>query len=293
MIRTENSRSVLLIEGKWDCLYNRTMEPVKNPKLSELLREKKEIKSGNSERLPEVMNQIAEETAEHARFLAIIQHDDDAVETHEDGTAVFRKNSEIRFPLLQTNDGRTFYPAFTDWDALKQSPYGTEDVKTMVLSFDDYWAMLENQDAGLVINPYTDDLIFSKETLRRFHETKEIRRKGVTEHMVEKDTPVKIGEAAENPKELKDALRNCAERYRDIRTMWLKLMVKDDNEKSWLLIVDHRGERRPLFDALAEAAKGHLKDGMYLDMISHSDPFGKKAADGKPFYQKKTGLFGF
>ena len=111
--------------------------------------------------------------------------------------------------------------------------------------------------------------------------------------MVEKDTPVKIGDAAENPKELKDALRSCAERYRDIRTMWIKLMIKDDGERSWLLIVDHRGERKPLFDALGEAAKGHLKDGMYLDMISHSDPFGKKAAEGDPFYKRKTGLFGF
>ncbi len=96
---------------------------------------------------------------------------------------------------------------------------------------------------------------------------------------------------SENPKELKDALRICAEHYRDIKAMWLKLMVKDESENSWLLVVQHSGERKILFDALEETAR-HAGDHLPVDIVSLSDPIGKKSAEGNPFYQRKSGLFG-
>ncbi|MBE6128117.1 MAG: enhanced serine sensitivity protein SseB [Erysipelotrichaceae bacterium] len=267
------------------------MEPLTNPRLRELLDARKE-NSLNDSALQNVMNQIAEEVVERAKFLAVIQMDDSAVTHNEDGTATFNQGSTITVCTLSTSDGKVFFPAFTDWDAIAKSPYAKTEPKTLVVSFDDYWAMVKDTDAGMVINPGCDDLLFTKETLRRFHEVSEMKKNGVIEHTVEKDTPVQIGDPAENPKKLKDALRACAEHYREIRTMWLKLMVKE-GEKSWLLIVDHKGERKPLFEALAKAARPHLEN-MYIDMVSYSDPFGKKAADDNPFYvRKKTGLFGF
>lgn len=267
---------------------NRT-ELLQNPYLQELFAA---LASADGEERKTLMNQIAREFVEEARFLAIVQMDDDAVEQKDDNTVVFKEGAKISFVVITLPSGEVFYPAFSDWQQLGRSPWGNTEVKTLVLSFDDYWALIRDKDAGVVIDPYSNNLAFDKETMRRFHEIREMQQKGSTEHVVEKDTPVKIGDPAVEPVRLKKALEACALQHKEITAMWLKLMIKEE-EKSWLLIVDQSGERKPLFDALGRAAGSYLEDGMYLDMVPYSDSFGQQAASGQPFYRKKKSLFSF
>ena len=61
-----------------------------NPRLRELLDARK-ANSLDDSALNNVMNQIAEEVVERAKFLAVIQMDDGAVTHNDDGTATFNK----------------------------------------------------------------------------------------------------------------------------------------------------------------------------------------------------------
>jgi len=67
-------------------------------------------------------------------------------------------------------------------------------------------------------------------------------------------------------------------------------MVKE-NEKSYLLIVDFKGDRNSVFSAIANAAIPHIHNGMPVDMVPFTDKFGRDAATGEPFYRRKKGLF--
>lgn len=267
-------------------------EPVKNPVLSSLLKKYNETPAENREEKNNRINDVAAEFVENARLLLPVQIDEKFIEKTGPNAAVIKKDGRFNVTVLTAGDGTKYYPLFTDWQEIARCPDDMKkNIQTFIVSFDDLWALLQNIDAGAVINPFSDNLAFNKETLRRFHEHKELKTSGHTEHQVEKDTKVMLGDPAEDPKPLKDALRSTAENYPEIRNMWLKLMIKED-EKSWLLIVDHKGDKTPLFEALSKAAAGHLAKGMYIDMISYSDSFGKRAADGNPFYvRKKKGLF--
>ena len=89
-----------------------------------------------------------------------------------------------------------------------------------------------------------------------------------------------------------NAICRYAKNVKKINAIWLKLMVKD-GEQSFLLIVDSIGDEQTIYNGIAQAGQQYLPAGMYIDIISYEEPFGKNAATGKPFYKKKSSIFPF
>ena len=84
-----------------------------------------------------------------ARFLApvnILSPEEAAVSGGE-GTA-------IQFQLLPNQEGQPFFPAFTGWEELRKL-CGPKNQQTLLLSFDDYAAMIlrDNRGGGLCHRP--------------------------------------------------------------------------------------------------------------------------------------------
>ena len=258
-------------------------KPLENPVLQDLF-EKRQQAVNDQEEYAAIMTAIIQEAVEQAKFLSVIDVDEAFIEKHEDGTITFKEGGQITFRVLTGADGKTFYPAFTNWSALENNIWSNSTLQTLVLSFDDYWTLIQDKDAGMVIDPFTENIAFDKDTMRRFHEIKEMHANGSTRHTVDKDTPVQIGEPAEDPVELKNILSACAKTQEKIEAMWLKLMVRD-GEKSFLLIVDAPNEKE-IFDTLGKAAITHLGD-MYLDMICYDTELGHAADGTDPFYRKE------
>ena len=93
-----------------------------------------------------------------ARFLApvnILSPEEAAVSGGE-GTA-------IQFQLLPNQEGQPFFPAFTGWEELRKL-CGPKNQQTLLLSFDDYAAMIlrDNRGAGFVIDPFGCCLSFDR-----------------------------------------------------------------------------------------------------------------------------------
>lgn len=262
-------------------------KPLENPILSSMLVKLGEVKAqGNGARYNDCMNDIAREVALNARFLTVIGIDDSAVQDNGDGSAVFKKDSSIILESLTAADGKHFFPAFTDWNELRKSErYRNNNIKTLILSFDDYVALTQNNDYGLVINPFSDNVVFSKENIVHMKEVKDNSQKGVHKQVIEKDTTVKIGIPENYPHIMVDAIARRANYMPEVKAIWLKLMIKE-GEKSYLLIVDFVGDRQNIFGQLAEAGTPYLEPGMYIDMVPYNDEFGQSAASGEPFYKK-------
>ena len=256
-------------------------KPLENPKLKELFAEMSKVRS--EEEYAAVMNILANEIVHNAHFLSVVQLDREP-EDNGDGTATFGEETTIGFPMLATPDDKKFYPAFLDWEELGKWEAVCETTpKTLILGFDDYAAMILDQGNGdgLVLDPFGECLLLDRETLEQW---RGVKGAGKTEHRVEKDTTVRLGEPKEPPTALMGAMTAQAVGM-DVNTLWLRLMERD-GELSYLVVADFQGERSAVFDALAGAARPYL-GGVNLDMVPFAEAFGQQAADGvEPFYRR-------
>ena len=268
---------------KYDLITNEEQEewnvdqPVKNPRLAKLF----EIMSQN--RTVEIMNQVYQEIAEGARFLSVITLSEEPVR-QEDGSSVLKKESLMQFPLLATSEGKAFFPAFTDWAELGKWN-GMEEPKTLVLGFDDYAAMVMQNEtaAGIVINPFGPGMVLEREMLNHLKKVKGEKKSGFSRQVVEKDTQVMIANPSVYPEEMMESIRTHLQNEPGVSKVWLRMMIKQE-EKSYLLVVDYSGDRNEIFRGIANAAKPYLK-GMFLDMVPVTEPFGQQATEGiEPFY---------
>jgi hypothetical protein len=256
-------------------------KPLENPRLKRL------FEQWRQQRTDHLLNQVFEEIVTRAHFLSVIMLSEEP-KPSDDGTATFKQNAIMQFPMLTTQDGKSFYPAFTDWGELKKWQSITSPPKTLILSFDNYAAMVLQKEGaeGVVINPFGDNFLMNYQTLTHLKTQKDLNTKGVSQQVVTKETKVLLGEPKEYPTAMVTAISGYLKQQPKVRRAWLRLMIRD-NEQSYLLVVDFSGDKDVLFGAIAGAARPCLS-GMYIDMVPYQDSFGKDAAEGvKPFYESK------
>ena len=263
-------------------------KPVENPKLTALFAERAKAEATEK---ASWNDQIAKEIALNASLLAVIQMNPVPEGNRGQGGEIrLEKATTISFSGLTSSDGKTYLPVFTDWKELRKWPqYADQHVQTMILSFDDIAAIAAGK-SGAVVNPFSDDFRISPENIARMKQMKDIRSKGMAEFKVGKGTAIQLGVPADYPTEMVEAIREYAKGNSSIEAVWLKLMVQN-NEQSYLLVVDSTGDRKAAWKGIADAAMPHRRNGLFIDFVPLDDSFGKQAATGEPIYRRRHGLF--
>ena len=264
--------------------------PISNPKLRELLIRRNSISDPESAEMAECMNALLEELAENARFLAAADIPEEGIRREENGDVTILQNTVISFEGIDDTAGNHFLTGYTDWESLRKDPrHASGNVQTIILSFDDFYAMLKDDTAGLAVNPYGENYVMPRALMQHVREVKDMQENGHCDKVIQKDTQVKIGEPADYPTQMIAAISDAAKTDKRIKKIHLKLMVNGE-EKSYLLIVDYTGDRKEVFGLLADAGKPYLPKDMFLDIVSLNENSWQKVADNKPFYRKK--IFG-
>lgn len=201
------------------------------------------------------------------------------------GATTFPEGTTINFDLLFDEEKRCFIPAFTDWGELRKWRNAAGQ-QTLVMRLEDYGQMLEREEyAGVAINPYGQNLVLNRERISF------LTGKAMP-YTVEEETEVLVGDPADPPRALLDALSAHMRTQPAIRAAWLRLMLKN-GERSFLLVVDHDGDRRAVFDGIGRAGTAHLQPGEVIDLVPAGDEFGQSATrDATPFYRRREGLLG-
>lgn len=263
--------------------------PIENPKLKALLNKK--ANTPETEQL-DVLNEIFEEIAMNAYFLAVVDFGGTPIKNNPDGTKTLLKDTTISFAGLNLSNGTSWIPIFTDWEELRKwEPYKSGDVSTLIMSFDDVYSVAKGNSGNIVVNPFGDFLMMPSNLLNHIKQHKDAVTGKVQEQVIQKETKVRIGVPRDFPKQMTDAICAYVKNVKAINAIWLKLMMKGD-EQSFLLAVDADGDARNYFQGIADAAKPHLPKCMYLDMVPNNTELGTTASSGEPFYKRKRGLFG-
>lgn len=267
-------------------------KPVENPKLVELLDQRNHI-SPQNEDWDSLMNNILQYIAEEGTFLAVTHFDKSNVLNQGDGAFTIQKDTVIQFESLSTNDGKTYFPFYTDWKNLRENPnHSISEIETMILTFEDVYTF-SKRNTGAVLNPFSHNLLLDNSLLENMKKVLDERKNShISKIQIKQDTKVLLGEPKDYPITMVEAIQNYAKTNNNIKKIFLKLMVME-GKQSFLLIVDFKGDRTIIFDQLFKIAQPYIPKEMFLDLIPYSDEFGKNAADNKPFYElKKTGFLG-
>ena len=243
-------------------------------KTNENERLKKLLKKIDEDNSPELENEILEEIIMKANFLSYINSNE-----------LESTFGNINFNVLKTDDNKTYLPAFTDLEEL--SKWGIPaNMNTITLNFDDYAEIILDNDSidGLVINPFGDYYIISKEGLKELKEMKKERLK-INEIRIETNSKILISEPKHYPTIMMEAITNCCNDLGNINKAWL-LEMMTEKDKSWLLVLDFEGDKNYIFSKISQAARNYLGN-MYLDMLPYEDDFARNSVQNhKAFYTK-------
>ena len=243
-------------------------------KTNENERLKKLLKKIDEDNSPELDNEILEEIIMKVNFLSYINSNE-----------LESTFGNINFNVLKTDDNKTYLPAFTDLEEL--SKWGIPaNMNTITLNFDDYAEIILDNDSrdGLVINPFGDYYIISKEGLKELKEMKKERLK-VNEIKIESNSKVLISEPKHYPTMMMEAITNCCNDLGNINKAWL-LEMMTEKDKSWLLVLDFEGDKNYTFSKISQAARNYLGN-IYLDMLPYEDDFARNSVQNhKAFYTK-------
>lgn len=248
-------------------------EPVTNPALVQAIESFQKDQTPENERL--MIGQLKQ-----ARFLMVFEGElhPDAPDT--DGKITIQQGSTLHFPMLSDSNGNAVHFAFTDWPALykwKSEP----NQQTLIMPFSDLPDMVLSEkvkSAGIVINPGNHNLFIDRQRLASISGR-------IDPYTVEKSTKVLLGEPSHYPHEMINAVMSAIQPMREVKKAWLLLMQKDD-EQSYLIVIDFKGDRSKVSNTIGQAAMPFLKD-MFVDIVPADSEFGKDAIKNrKPFYQR-------
>ena len=208
-------------------------------------------------------------------------------EPDKDGMKTLKGGSLIQVPnLVNHTDNTEWLPAFTDWEEF-QKMYSKEDWSGNIATYDDLLTF-SNKAEGIVINAGGVSLRINeknKQMIEEYRKSKDtLKETLVTPHVIKKDTQVLIGEPKENPVEMVDAMIRFMKNQKGIKKAFLRKMIKE-NEESYLVIVDFKGDKDIIFKGIADAAMPYLK-GMYLDFHEFDEWAANICKEIKPFYKK-------
>ena len=204
----------------------------------------------------------------------------------EEKDADGKKGTALQFALLQDSNGAQWMPVYTDWQSF-QKIYNVKEWKGQKVSFDQLMKIAGERD--FVINPGSMELRVEenrkKIMIGYFKRYKRQEAEMASGNLVEKKTGVFVGEPIAEADELKQILSEYMKKQKNIKKAYLVTKIERKDDISYLLVVEFKGERKSVFEGIAEAVKPSL-GYMRLDMHEADEKAMELIGEVAPFYKK-------
>lgn len=208
----------------------------------------------------------------------------DPSQPDEEGRRTLQQGATLQFASLGGGEGESSWlPVFTDWVEFEKA-YDKTEWSGNIATYADLMALSDRMD-GVVINCRGISFQINKKNKQLIEDFR--RQKDAPQPT---ETKIMLGEPAEYPESMIQAVINYMKKQKRIKKAYL-LLMKRDNESSYLIIVEFEGGHEELFQGIADAATPHLQ-GMPLDLTGITDWVKDSIKDKLPFYKRKLlGLF--
>ena len=258
-------------------------QKLENENIRSLLEKRQNADSNNKEDIKKIMNDLIYEIVFNTGFLSPVNLSKPPV-YDASGELILAPDTEFIFTMLDNGKGERFFPLFTESEELakweqSEAPY------TIQMDFDRYASMLERNisHAGIVINPFSDNLLVNRQIVAKWYEKKQIMQKGHAQHIITPDSEYAFFTLDPYPTQMADKLRETAKNMSGVKKLWLRGVTLNGSD-DFLLIVDFSGDRLSLFSELGNAAKPFLEEKS-IHIISLDEGFGKRATENEtPIY---------
>lgn len=259
-------------------------EKISSPQLKMLLGDFKQ-KHGTEQGM-QALNEVANELVFKAMIMAPVQLSEEP--ERKDGALSAKPGTQISFVLLTDSD-KSYLPVFTDNSEFDKWNFsGRKPEYTIGFDFNGMASIFEGNSActGVIINPFTDNLMIQREMLLKWSEEAQIKQHGHARHTISADTPAEVYALSPYPMVLSNKLCETAKGLPGVKAMWLR-GIKLNGDDGLLLVCDLTEDgNNGIFKALGECATPML-EGKALHIITHDNDFGKKSTENVlPFYSK-------
>ncbi len=235
-------------------MAEKKLPPIENPVLDKIILS---LKEGSTD---EKQKQLSEELKK-AQLLAPCDFDV-TVKPEQNGTIQQANPSQIKFYLINTNDGKTFFPLFTNMQNSKNVNFGKDiHPKQVVRKVADYEVLLNTSNtkaAGLIINPGKDNIVIPKNMVSVVAGTKKMP---VQQNVPVNTAPLNVqySEPTVYPTKLAMAVYDRAEQTEAIQKVWLKQKVVG-HSGSFLLVVESTSKEEHVLNEIREVAVPNAKN---------------------------------
>lgn len=173
------------------------------------------------------------------------------------GKVKIAKDTKIKYVLINTKDGKSFFPAFTDLEeAQKLAVAPGQTVQYIARSLKDYDMVINdknNATQGIALNPMSDNIILPVELVNRLNRNEE--QKKVTINVPQE---VRYSEPSVYPTALVNAVyEKCCE-LKTVDRVWLKAMSVGFMMQ-YALFVEASSVSEELANTLKEVAENESK----------------------------------
>lgn len=251
------------------------IDPIRNPELDRVIQEMKESS-------PSAKQDALVEALKKAKLLSPCDFDVD-IQQQKDGTIRNAHPSQIKFYLLNTNDGKTLFPVFTAFEHSKNVQFGKDiEPKLVVRTVKDFDQLLgDNQKAaGIVINPGKDNVVIPRNLVGVVAGRVQVT-KPVAPNPVPAPFAIRYSEPSVYPTRIVNAVYDRCEMEKDISRVWLK-QKSAGPATALLFIVEADQKEERILNAIREVAVPlgknvpievtFVTDALMKDVIKESVP---------------------
>ncbi len=229
--------------------------------------------------------QNAIDTLMKTQLLAPAQWDKDPVK-NEKGQMVFEPNTKFQLLVIESSDGKLYFPMFTEMAELEK--WKLEDQpQSLVMSFDQYMPFVEmskDNVEGIVINPFTENVPFLAPRLIQLKQAKQ--KNSIHEKTIQQNEVFDMRSPVANVDDLKKELEKVGQENETIQAIYLQERLVKNEPSHWFVIVDMDPEDTKIFQGIAARCKPHAK-GKALEFIFGSANVAINIKESiQPIYQR-------
>lgn len=198
--------------------------------------------------------------------------------------------TQIKFILVNSNDGKVFFPAFTDIEEAQKMPLNQNGkIQYIVRTLKDFQPMLEdanNAAEGMVINPSGASIVIPTGLVKQLNAAP-------VKQSEKADIPipaqVRFSEPTLYPTALVNAVHDACETKENILRVWLKSMIAGP-VVSFALIIEMDIVKQEVLEEIKQVALP-LSKGLPVVTIALDEELKKNVIqESFPLYDKELGL---